>query len=188
MSSPHRNKVVFSMFERNKGKQAATPATSPVTSQTSSAPITPNPANARNKAMIGASIKIKGTITGDEDLLVEGKVEGTIALKDHEVSVGPTGQVTADIKAKTIRIDGEVTGDISGNEKVVISKSGNVRGNIVAPRVTLEDGAIFKGSIDMDPGDTSASTVSLASEKTVDKPAGSASVDKMAPQLDLKSG
>jgi len=176
------------MFERNKGKQAATPATNPVTSQTSSAPITPDPANARNKAMIGASIKIKGTITGDEDLLVQGKVEGTIALEDHEVSVGPTGQVTADIKANTIRIDGEVTGDISGNEKVVISKSGNVRGNIVAPRVTLEDGAIFKGSIDMDPGEPSSSAVSLASEKSADKSADPVSVDKIAPQLDLKSG
>lgn len=138
--------------------------------------------------MIGASIKIKGTITGEEDLLVQGKVEGTIDLKDHEVSVGPTGQVTANIKANTIRIDGEVTGDISGSEKVVISKSGNVRGNIVAPRVTLEDGAIFKGSIDMDPGETSSGTVSLAPEKSAEKSTDSASVDKIAPQLDLKSG
>ena len=89
--------------------------------------------------MIGPSIVIKGTVSGDEDLLVQGRVEGSIELKDNEVSVGQSGRVTADVDAKVVKIDGEVTGDISGAEKVVISKSGNVRGNIVAPRVTLED-------------------------------------------------
>ncbi len=138
--------------------------------------------------MIGPTISIKGTISGDEDLLVQGKVEGTIALKDHEVTIGPTGKVTANILATSVRIDGEVAGDISGIEKVVISKSGNVRGNIVAPRVTLEDGAIFKGSIDMDPGEASSRTVSLAAEKTAEKAAKTDSVNKMSPQLDLKSG
>ncbi len=119
--------------------------------------------------MIGASIVIKGTVSGDEDLLVQGKVEGSIELKNNEVSVGQSGRVTADVSAKTVKIDGEVAGDVHGHEKVVISKSGNVRGNIVAPRVTLEDGAIFKGSIDMDPGDSAAGTVSLASQRSSDK-------------------
>ena len=137
--------------------------------------------------MIGPNIKIKGTITGEEDLLIQGKVEGTIELGQHEVSVGQTAEVKADIHAKAVKIDGVVAGDISGSEKVVISKSGNVRGNIIAPRVTLEDGAIFKGSIDMDPGETASGTVSIASEKKSEKPA-EPSINKMAPQLDLKSG
>lgn len=134
--------------------------------------------------MIGPSIKIKGEVTGDEDLLIQGHVEGTINLNDHEVSVGQTGQVAADIRAKTIRIDGEVTGDITGNENVVISKSGNVRGNIVAPRVTLEDGAVFKGSIDMDPGDSASTKAPLTSQQPANSPAG----ENKAPNLDLKSG
>jgi cytoskeletal protein CcmA (bactofilin family) len=137
--------------------------------------------------MIGPNITIKGTVTGEEDLLIQGKVEGTISLGQHEVSIGQSAEVTANIQAKAVKIDGEVAGDITGTEKVVISKSGNVRGNIVAPRVTLEDGAIFKGSIDMDPGETSTNTVSLASEKAQEKPA-EAAANKMAPQLDLKSG
>ncbi|MBE9538334.1 MAG: polymer-forming cytoskeletal protein [Proteobacteria bacterium] len=137
--------------------------------------------------MIGPKIKIKGTITGDEDLLIQGTVEGTIDLGEHEVSVGQSAEVKANIHAKAVRIDGAVAGDINGSEKVVISKSGNVRGNIVAPRVTLEDGAIFKGSIDMDPGEASAGAVSIKTEKTVEKPA-EAPVNKMTPQLDLKSG
>ena len=121
--------------------------------------------------MIGPSIVIKGTVSGDEDLLVHGRVEGSIDLGAHEVSVGESGRVTADINAKVVKIDGEVTGDITGNEKVVISKSGNVRGNIVAPRVTLEDGAVFKGSIDMDPGEVGSAKVSLASQRGIESPA-----------------
>lgn len=120
--------------------------------------------------MIGPSIVIKGTVSGDEDLQVHGRVEGSIELGGHEVSVGQSGRVTADVTGKVVRIDGEVTGDITGNEKVVISKSGNVRGNIVAPRVTLEDGAVFKGSIDMDPGDSGAAKVSLASQRGMESP------------------
>ena len=134
--------------------------------------------------MIGPSIVIKGTVSGDEDLLVEGRVEGSIELGAHEVSVGQSGRVTADINANVVKIDGEVTGDITGNEKVVISKSGNVRGNIVAPRVTLEDGAIFKGSIDMDPGEAAANKVSLASARSVEGPAG----DLAGTPLGQKSG
>lgn len=116
--------------------------------------------------MIGPSITIKGEVSGDEDLLIQGRVEGTIQLNNHEVSVGESGKVSADIHAKVAKVDGEVTGDISAIEKVVISKSGNVRGNIVAPRVTLEDGAIFKGSIDMDPAGSAYGKAPKAAEES----------------------
>ncbi|MCB1684532.1 MAG: polymer-forming cytoskeletal protein, partial [Pseudomonadales bacterium] len=100
--------------------------------------------------MIGKTISIKGDITGEESLIIEGKVDGTISLKNNDLTVGQSGVVNANITASVVRIDGEVKGDIIGIEKVVISKTGKVRGNIVGPRVTLEDGAKFKGSIDMD--------------------------------------
>jgi cytoskeletal protein CcmA (bactofilin family) len=172
------------MFDRNKSKPTATAVKNPVRPQSSPVDVTPDPVPARNDAMIGPSIVIKGTVSGDEDLHVEGKVEGTIDLGAHTVSIGQSGRVTADINAKVVKIDGEVAGDISGNEKVVISKSGNVRGNIVAPRVTLEDGAIFKGSIDMDPGGAAAGKVSLAPEK----PTGISAAGDGKPAFDLKSG
>jgi len=104
-------------------------------------------------AMIGSKVVIEGQITSGEDLLIEGNVSGTIMAVDHEVIVGQSGVLKANIAAKTVRIDGTVEGDVSGGEKVIISKTGNVLGNIDAPRVTLEDGAKFKGSIEMDPGD-----------------------------------
>ena len=134
--------------------------------------------------MIGPSIKIKGEVSGDEDLLIQGRVEGTITLNNHEVVVGESGQVAADITAKTIRIDGKVTGDINGTENVVISKIGNVRGNISSPRVLLEDGAKFKGSIDMDQGD---SAVKVAPQPARE-PAAFPGQDNKAPHLDVKSG
>ena len=137
--------------------------------------------------MIGPKISIKGTVSGEEDLLIQGKVEGTITLGEYEITIGESAEVKANVQAKTVKIDGNVEGDITGGEKVVISKSGNVRGNIIAPRVTLEDGAIFKGSIDMDPGETSSKKVSLAAEKPAERAQGSGP-GKTSAQLDLKSG
>ena len=78
----------------------------------------------------------------------------------------------ADLDAKTVKIDGEVTGDISGTEKVIVSKTGLVKGNIVAPRVTLEDGAKFKGSIDMDPSPSNSTSATQASAPKTAKPSG----------------
>ncbi len=99
--------------------------------------------------MIGAKVKVNGDIISSEDLLVEGEVSGTITLTDNELVIGTSGRVEANVTAKTVRIEGEVKGDIDGGERVVICASGNVQGNVSAPRVMLEDGGRFKGSIDM---------------------------------------
>ena len=108
--------------------------------------------NTRNAAVIGATIRIKGEISGEENLLIEGNVTGSVALNGHDLTIGQKGSVEADLNAKTVKVEGQVTGDIQGEEKVIITQTGRVRGNITAPRVTLEDGAKFKGAIDMDPG------------------------------------
>ncbi len=104
----------------------------------------------KEAAMIGPSISIKGDLTGEEDLVVEGRVEGTIDLKDNDLTVGKDGRVKASVGANTIFVEGEVEGDLTGDDQVVIRRSGHVQGNIIAPRVTLEDGCKFRGSIDMD--------------------------------------
>ena len=102
-------------------------------------------------AAIGASIRIKGDVTGDENLIIQGQVEGTIKVQGHNVTISKTGKVKANIEANQIIVEGELVGDMHGEEKVIIRDTGNVYGNIVAPRVTLEDGALFKGSIEMEP-------------------------------------
>jgi len=111
------------------------------------------PSSSGRAAVIGPGIQVNGDIVGDENLVIEGRVQGKIRLDAHQVEVGQSGKVKADITAKVIKVAGEVRGDLVGTEKVIILCSGNVHGNIVAPRMTLEDGAIFKGSIDMDPGE-----------------------------------
>lgn len=159
------------MFEKRTPKPESNRQQAPQDSFT--APANP-PVNSGRAAVIGAGIKIKGDITGDENLIVEGKVTGKINLPSHQVDIGQSGQVNADISAKTIKIAGEVRGDLTATEKVVISRSGNVHGNIVAPRMTLEDGAIFKGSIDMDPSEPEKPVVSKPPVKKVVAKSGDA--------------
>jgi cytoskeletal protein CcmA (bactofilin family) len=102
-------------------------------------------------AMIGASIRIKGELYGEEDLVIQGHVEGTIEVKKNNLTVGTQGAIKANVRARIITVEGKVEGDLHGEERIVIRQSGDVRGNIVAPRVSLDDGAKFKGSIDMEP-------------------------------------
>ena len=103
----------------------------------------------RQLASIGPSIHFKGELTGEEGLMIDGSIEGTIDLKENELLVGPNGNIKADVFAKTIKVDGKLTGELHGTDKVHISKTGEVTGNIHSPRVVIEDGARFKGSIDM---------------------------------------
>jgi len=102
-------------------------------------------------ASIGASIRIKGDVTADENLIIQGEVDGTITVHGHNVTISRTGRVKANLEAKQIVVEGQLQGDLNGDEKVIIRETGNVQGNIISPRVTLEDGALFKGSIEMEP-------------------------------------
>jgi cytoskeletal protein CcmA (bactofilin family) len=119
------------------------------------APPTPRsssaPPQSRGNAVIGPTISIKGDLSGEEDLVIEGSIDGKIELRRHTVTVGKNGRVKADIYGKNITIEGSVEGNLYGEEQLVLRQSGTVRGNIVAPRVALEDGSNFKGSIDMSP-------------------------------------
>jgi cytoskeletal protein CcmA (bactofilin family) len=101
-------------------------------------------------AVIGPSIQINGDLSGEEDLIIQGKVTGTIQLKEKSLTVGTQGQVDANVLSKSVIVEGEVKGDLYGSERVAIRKTGNVHGNIVSPKVSLEEGCRFKGSIDMD--------------------------------------
>ncbi len=103
-----------------------------------------------DKATIGATIKINGDVSGKEDLLINGTVEGTIDFRENNVVVGESGKVNANVSAKVISVEGELKGELRGSEQVTIKPSGRVVGDIRAPRVVLNDGCQFKGNIDMD--------------------------------------
>jgi len=100
--------------------------------------------------IIGSSFSFKGEITGEKDLTVQGQVEGTIDLKKNHVTIGRTGRIKADVYGRTITIEGEVQGNLFGEERIVLRQSGRVRGDMRAPAINLEEGAKFKGNIAMD--------------------------------------
>ncbi len=152
------------MFERAKKpgdspQDSTTPGTYQAPAAASAAEAAPRtgaspsvtPSRARVTAVIGPSIQIEGTLRGQEDLFVEGEVTGTIQLQNHTLTIGAQGKIKADVYAHTVFVEGSMDGDLFGSEQVIVRKSAKVRGNITSPRVTLEDGAAFKGSIEMDP-------------------------------------
>jgi len=98
--------------------------------------------------IIGSDVKVKGEISGKEDLTVHGQVEGIIDFKNGQVIVSKTGNVNADVYGKIITIEGTVKGSLFGEEMIVLQPSGVVRGNMTAPRIKVEDGAKFKGNVD----------------------------------------
>jgi len=100
-------------------------------------------------ATIGPSIVIRGEVSGDEDLVIQGQVDGSVSLGRHAVTVGNGGRVKAGITGRLITIEGAVEGDLKAEEQIVLRGTARVRGDLNAPRVVLEDGASFRGLVDM---------------------------------------
>jgi len=98
---------------------------------------------------IGKSIFLKGQLVGHEDLIIEGRVEGKIELEDHNLVVGPHGKINAQINAKNVIVMGKVVGNIYATKMVEIKSPGSVVGDINSSRISVEDGARFKGSVDI---------------------------------------
>ena len=113
---------------------------------------TPAPSRNGGGATIGPSIKIKGDVSGDEDLLIQGQIEGKVKLGKHNVTIGSDGHVKADVHGRTVVVEGQVEGDLHAKEQIILRHSARVEGSLAAPRVTLEDGAVFRGGIEMDAG------------------------------------
>ena len=105
--------------------------------------------NRNDVAHIGKSVVIKGQLSGSEDLYLDGEVEGNISLMEHNLIVGPNGRVRANIIAKDVVIHGKVDGNVQGHERVELKKSAVLSGDISTQRIVIEDGAFFKGAIDI---------------------------------------
>jgi len=105
------------------------------------------------QASIGRTLVIKGEISGSESLYIDGKVEGTLTFKDHRVTVGRNGVVGANISAREVVIMGKVTGNIECSDRVDIRSEGSLTGDIVSARISVEDGALLRGSVQLTPAD-----------------------------------
>lgn len=130
---------------------AAQPSYTPPPSAPAPSPSRPQPAARVESSTLGPGLKVNGQISGNEDLVVEGYIEGKIELPANLVRVGAQGRVKADVHGRVADIAGQVEGNVFAEEQVLVRASGAVRGNLTAPRVLLEDGAKFKGAIDMEP-------------------------------------
>jgi cytoskeletal protein CcmA (bactofilin family) len=117
----------------------------------SEAPAVPRPVTttASDQATIGKSLVIKGEVSGSESLYIDGKVEGSINLSGNRVTIGRNGVVSANISAREIVVLGKVRGNLTASDRVDIRSDGSLTGDVVAARISIEDGAFFKGGIDI---------------------------------------
>jgi cytoskeletal protein CcmA (bactofilin family) len=99
-------------------------------------------------AWVGKSVVFKGDLISSEDMTIDGRVEGTIELRDHHLTIGPDADIRADIVARTVTIHGAVTGSITANDKVDIRETGSVEGDILSPRIAMMDGATLRGRVE----------------------------------------
>jgi len=104
----------------------------------------------RATARLGASLHVKGEISGNEDLLIDGSVEGLVQLDERKLTIGATAKVTADIIAREVVVYGSVKGNLRAKDRIEIKKDGSVNGDLTTARIMIEDGAYFKGSIEID--------------------------------------
>ncbi len=136
--------------EELSAKAASPPAPEPVREPQPPAPVKPSePELPRGVAAIGKSVKIKGQIFSREDLYLDGEIEGTVEVPEHRLTVGPHGRLQASVKAREVVVLGSVNGNVEASEKIDIRKEARLVGDIKTGRIMIEDGAYFKGSIDI---------------------------------------
>jgi cytoskeletal protein CcmA (bactofilin family) len=126
-----------------------------------------NPA-ARTLACLGSTISVKGEIVSDEDLQIDGKVEGPISLRGHRLTVGRTAHLNSEINAREVIVYGNASGNLRAKDRVEIKKDGQVIGDITTARISIEDGAYFKGRIEIERTQSSIQ----ASKESEETPAG----------------
>ncbi len=129
-----------------------TPVTSAPSESANAAPRPAVAASTADQATIGKSLVIKGEVTGSESLYIDGRVEGSINLAGNRVTVGRNGVVSANINAREIVVLGKVRGNLTASDRVDIRSDGSLTGDVVAARISIEDGAFFKGGIDIRKG------------------------------------
>ncbi len=132
----------MAMFKKTDGDGRADLASPPRIGQA-------RPVRSKNVSVIGPTLVFKGELSADEDLVIEGHIEGTIAHHKKHLTIGKQGRVKADIHASSVIVEGELIGDIHSEGVVSLANGANVKGNIYCGRIVMEDGARFKGKIDM---------------------------------------
>jgi cytoskeletal protein CcmA (bactofilin family) len=126
---------------------------SPVSSDSAPSLVRPSPradaTNGNHVAAIGKSLVIKGEVSGSESLYIDGRIEGSINLPENSVTIGSNGQVNATVTAREVIVQGKIVGNVNASDRLKVHSEGSLTGDAVAQRISLEDGAFFKGKIDI---------------------------------------
>jgi cytoskeletal protein CcmA (bactofilin family) len=155
--------------ERPTMSTPPTPAMSMTTNEPATAP-RPATTTTADQATIGKSLVIKGEVTGSESLYIDGRVEGSINLAGNRVTIGRNGVVAANINAREIVVLGKVRGNITASDRVDIRSDGSLTGDVIAARISIEDGAYFKGGIDIRKGGQPGQQKANGEDKSVTVP------------------
>jgi len=118
-------------------------------------------------ATMGQSIIFRGELSGDEDLEIEGQVEGTVKLPNHQLTIGANGRVTAEVVAKSIVVVGRVVGNLTASERIEVQATGHVDGDLRTPRLNVQEGAVLNGSVDMSSSASGSTSVSAGTDLPV---------------------
>jgi len=100
-------------------------------------------------ANIGKSISIKGDVVGDEDTILEGRVEGRVSLRNFHLTIGPNGDIQGEVSAKQVTVVGKIAGNVIASERIEVRETGRIQGDLIAPRLTVAEGAVINGAITM---------------------------------------
>src|SRR5579872_5708478 len=168
------------------------PPTNPIENKKEATPLStmpfkaPEPDSSRGQASIGKAVKINGQIYSKEDLYVDGDVEGTIELQEHRLTIGPNGKVHSNVKAREVVILGNIQGNVDASDKLEIRKDARLVGDIKTARIIIEDGAYFKGSIDIVKPEAAKSSAASAPPRPQTAPAAAANVQGAAVAAEVK--
>ena len=155
--------------KKTAAKAGARPAPRVQRTQRAATPESVVGAGGVSVAIIGKSIVLKGDLSGDEDLTIDGRVEGAIQLSNHELTIGENGKAQAELFDKSVVVIGHVKGDVVATERIEIRSTGVVEGNIRAPSLVIADGAVLNGNIEMG-GQASAPKAESTAKKSVAQP------------------
>ena len=105
----------------------------------------------KRMANIGKSISIKGDVEGDEDTVIEGRVEGRVTLKNHHLTIGPNGDVQGEVSGQQVTIVGKVAGNVVASDRIEVRETGHIQGDLISPRLSVAEGAVINGAVTMKP-------------------------------------
>jgi cytoskeletal protein CcmA (bactofilin family) len=173
-------------------RPTAAPPSHPIESKKEATPLssmpfkTPVSDSTRGQASIGKAVKINGQIYSKEDLYVDGDVEGTIELQEHRLTIGPNGKVHSSVKAREVVVLGNIQGNVDASDKLEIRKDARLVGDIKTARIIIEDGAYFKGSIDIVKPEAAKSSAAGAPPRPQTAPAAAANAQGAAVAAEVK--